>query len=90
MKQDETIIPEDIRHYADPNDFNRVIYHQKSTEEDARMLVLLKDADKLIDLCAGKYENVSEYELFIRCMSEQTVKETASSRRLRTKEDGGM
>lgn len=90
LKQDKNSIPEELKHYADPNDFNKVIYHQRSTETDDRMLTLLKDADNLIDLCAGKYEGVTEYELFIRCMSEQTVKDTSSDRRLRTKEDGGM
>ncbi len=89
LKQNEQDIPEELKHYADPNDFNQVIYHQRSTEADERMLVLLKDADTLISICQDKYESVTEYELFIRCMSEQTIVES-EKRRLRNKEDGSM
>ncbi|MGI6084893.1 MAG: DDE transposase, partial [Acetivibrionales bacterium] len=64
-----------------------VIYHQRSTEAESRMQVLLADADKLLTLCGSDYENVTEYELFARCLLEQTVVEN-EKRRLRKKEDG--
>ena len=84
-----SILPEDLKHYIDPNDFNRVIYHQRSTNADERMNQLLSDADKLLALCESDYNTSTEYELFIRCLSEQTIVEN-KKRRLRTKEDGGM
>ena len=84
-----TILPEEFMHYCDPNDFNRVIYHQRSTEADIRIQRLLDDADILIEICNGGFENVTEYELFIRCMSEQTIMENGR-RRLLSKEDGRM
>ena len=40
-------LSDDLKHYIDPNDFNRVIYHQRSTDADERMKQLLTDADKL-------------------------------------------
>ena len=83
------ILPEKFMHYCDPNDFNRVIYHQRSTDSESRVQVLLDDADKLIEICNSDFENVTEYELFIRCISEQTIMEN-SKRRLLTKEDGIM
>ena len=83
------ILPEKFMHYCDPNDFNRVIYHQRSTDSESRFQILLDDADKLIEICNGGFENVTEYELFIRCISEQTIMEN-SKRRLLTKEDGIM
>lgn len=76
-------------HYLDPDDYNRFIYHSRNDDVDDRMLALLKDADTLIELCKGGYDDVTEYQLFSRCMSEQTVIDD-SKRRLRTKEDGGM
>ena len=82
-------LPDDLKHYTDPNDFNRVIYHQRSTDADKRMDLLLKDADKLLGLCESDYTDSTEYELFVRCLSEQTIVEN-ENRRLRTKEDGGM
>lgn len=47
------------------------------------------DADKLLALCESGYNNSTEYDLFVRCLSEQTIVEN-ENRRLRTKEDGGM
>lgn len=82
-------VPLEFMHYCDSNDFNRVIYHQRSTDLESRFQVLLDDADKLIEICNNSFENVTEYELFIRCISEQTIVEN-SKRRLRTKEDGTM
>mgnify|MGYP006990154088 CR=1 FL=1 len=67
----------------------RVIYHQRSTGADERMKQLLTDADKLAALCESGYNDSTEYDLFVRCLSEQTIVEN-ENRRLRTKEDGGM
>lgn len=86
---DTTLLPEELKHYTDSNDFNRVIYHQRSKDADGRMNTLLSDADSLLSICGSDYESVIEYELFIRCLSEQTIVEE-QTRRLRKKEDGTM
>lgn len=78
-----------MEHYYDPDDFNRVIYHSRSSETSDRLQVLLEDADKLIENCGGLFQEVTEYQLLVRCLSEQTVVEDGK-RRLKTKEDGGM
>ena len=83
------VLSDDLKHYIDPNDFNRVIYRQRSTDADERMKQLLTDADKLLALCESDYNDSTEYDLFVRCLSEQTIVEN-ENRRLRTKEDGGM
>ncbi len=76
-------------HYLDHDDYNKIIYHSRNDEMDDRMLTLLKDADDLMEQYQGCYDDVTAYQLFSRCMSEQTVVED-SKRRLKTKEDGGM
>lgn len=78
-----------LEHYYDPNDFNRVIYHSRSTEAADRIEQLLLDADKLLENCADRFMDVTEYQLLVRCLSEQTIVED-KKRRLKTKEDGGM
>lgn len=83
------ILPEEFKHYCDPNDFNRVIYHQRSTDSESRFAQLLDDIDMLIKICHSGFEDVIEYKLFIRCISEQTIIEN-TKRRLLTKEDGIM
>lgn len=88
-KNTPDIIAEEMKHYADPDDFNRVIYHQRSSDSDGRIQLLLDDGDRLMDLCRSGYEDNTEYELLIRCLSEQTIVEDGK-RRLRTREDGTM
>lgn len=68
-------LSDSLKHYIDPNDFNRVIYHQRSTDADELMKQLLTDADKLLALCEPDYIDSTEYELFVRCLSEQTIVE---------------
>lgn len=78
-----------MAHYYDPNDFNQVIYHCSDVDAEERFCTLLSDADMLLDKCGCSFEEVTEYQLFIRCLSEQTVVEDGK-RRLRAKADGGM
>ncbi|MQN01340.1 MAG: hypothetical protein FRC54_05320 [bacterium LCO1.1] len=88
-KQDETFLPAELKHYADPNDFNRVMYHQRSTDTDERLQTILKDADTILLISSGKYDTLQTYELLVRCLSEQTIIEDGK-RRLREKSDGRM
>lgn len=76
-----------LEHYYDPEDYNRVIYHSRSTEADGRIAELLRDADELQSACAGEFEDVTEYQLLVRCLSEQTITKEGK-RRLKRKEEG--
>lgn len=78
-----------MEHYCDPNDYNKTFYYNTESETANQLSVILKDADKLLSACKAEYDDVTEYQLLVRCLSEQTVVEEAS-RRLRTKEDGGF
>ena len=88
-RQDASILPEELKHYADPNDFNQVMYHNRSTETEDRLKIILTDADRFIRLCADRYDYLLAYELLVRCLGEQTIVEDGT-RRLREKKDGGM
>ena len=78
-----------MEHYYDSDDFNRVIYHSRSIDADKRIAVLLMFADLLLEKCGNDFEKITEYQLFVRFLSEQTIVEDGK-RRLRTKEDDGM
>lgn len=78
-----------LKRYADPNDYNRLFYHQRNDDMEQIIQMLLEDSGLLLGLCKTDFEEVTEYQLFIRCLSEQTVVEN-EKRRLRTKEDGTM
>ena len=51
------------------------------------LIVLLQDIDILPEFCTSRVEGLTEYQLLVRCASDQTIKEE-SSRRIRTKEAG--
>ena len=51
----------------------KVIYHSRSTDYNERIRILLDDADKLIENCGGLFQDLTEYQLFVRCLSEQTL-----------------
>lgn len=76
----------ELEHYTDSEDYNRLFYHQRSSEADKLMQDQLDDMDKLIELCSSDLEDVTEYELFSRCVSEQTCVEEGK-RRFCKKED---
>lgn len=82
-------LPEELKHYAVPNDYNQVFYYAKSSGYAERCLTLLRDADALFELCKDDYTDWEEYNLFQRCISEQTVSDEGN-RRLATREDGTM
>lgn len=74
------LLPEELLHYAKPNDFNAVLYHERSSTIEQRMAQFLKDAESLYELTKDGYEDVPEYEQFIRCFSEQSVIENGKRR----------
>ena len=82
-------LPEKLEHYCDPSDYNKTFYYNNDSDTDNQLKAILEDADKLLSVCGSDYDEVTEYQLLVRCLSEQTIVEEAS-RRLRTKEDGGF
>ena len=68
--------------------FKENAYQQLSITDSFTGLTA-NDADSLISLCGNSYEDATEFELFIRCLYEQTIVEDDKCR-LRTKEDGTM
>ena len=80
------LLPDSLLHYAQPNDFNKVLYHERSSSLEERMAQFLTDAETLYDITKTGFEDVAEYELFIRCFSEQSIIENGK-RRWFTKEN---
>ncbi len=82
-------VVESLKHYADPDNYNRIFYYRRNDDMDEIIQTLLTDNCSLLDTCNAEYEEVTEYQLFVRCLSDQTVIENGK-RRLRTKEDGTL
>lgn len=50
---------------------------------------ILGYTDQLLSKCGQDFDSVTEYQLLVRCLSEQTIVED-NTHRLREKADGGM
>lgn len=87
MNQRNTEIPEAQKHYIEKDDYNHFIYYQRELDTLERTVVVMKDAEILIDLCDEDYDESSEYQLLIRLLKEQTIFEDDGNRRLRKKEE---
>lgn len=87
-KHDDLI--KDIMHYCESDDYNKVVYHNKSEGTDKKIATILSDASKLLLQCEGSYDNVLEYQLLIRVIGEQAIQNDDGSLRLKTPEDGAM
>ena len=56
---------EGLDHYYDPNDFNRVVYHNRSKDTADKFSGILKDAETLLERCGSSYSEVTEYQLLV-------------------------
>ena len=78
-----------FEHYCDPNDYNKTFYYTNGSGMEEQLKTILEGADRLLSAYGTEYDDITEYQLLVRCLSEQTVAEE-SVRRLRTKKDGGF
>lgn len=72
-------------HYIEKDDYNRFIYHQRELNSVERNVMVMRDAEVVIDLCDENYDDSSEYQLHIRLLKEQTIFEDDGNSRLRKK-----
>ena len=63
---------EGLEHYADPNDRNRVIYHDTETSMKDKLQKVIDDAALLIPKCKDEYSETEAYQLLLRAIGEQT------------------
>lgn len=53
-------------HYAGPNDYNHIFYHQRTDDMEEIIQTLLTDSCSLLYICNADLEEVTEYQLFVR------------------------
>ncbi len=71
-KKKDTLL-QGMEHYYDPSDYNKTFYYNASDETENQLSIILNDADKLLAICGTEYDDVTEYQLLVRCLSEQTI-----------------
>ena len=89
MIQRDLSLPAEQQHYIEKDDYNRCIYHKRELDAAERTVVVMHDAEKLIEICdkTGELDDTSEYQLLIRLLKERTILDDDGFRRLRPKEE---
>lgn len=77
-----------LEHYADPNDRNRVVYHDQDTPQSERLQKIIDDACSLLPKCEEDYAESEDYQLLDRAIREQTKKDDDGRNVPRGKGDG--
>ena len=87
MVQREVTLPEEQRHYIEKDDYNRYTYHNREQDVTEKIIAVMNDAEKLIEICdkTGDFDDTSEYQLLIRLLKERTIIDDDGKRRLRKK-----
>lgn len=80
-------LPEHQKHYAQKDDYNAFIYHQRELDANERTILVMHDAEKLLEISEGSFDDTSEYQLLIRLLKEQTITDDDGTRRLREKKE---
>ena len=80
-------LPEAQKHYVEKDDYNAFIYHQRNLDANNRTIQVMHDAERLLDICGGDFDDTSEYQLLIRLLKEQTTFHSDGTRRLREKKE---
>ena len=83
----QTELLEGLDNYKDPNNRNRVVYHDQSTPQSEKIQKIIDDAVLLLPKCKDEYENTDEYQLLQRAIDEQTKNDDKDKRVPKTKED---
>ena len=66
-------IPEELKHYIDPDDLNKVIYYCKSDDVDSRLDKVIREATIVRDILdTESWRDSSEFQLLLRVLDEQT------------------
>ena len=84
----QTNLLEGLKDYEEPNNRNRVIYHDKSTPQNEKIQKIINDAVMLLPKCKEDYEHTDNYQLLQRAIDEQTKNDNKGNHVLKNKEDG--
>ena len=85
-KSGDAVLIKGLEHYTDPNDRNKVIYHDDTIPKAERVQTVIDDASSLLPKCKEQYGQTDDYQLLLRAVEEQT-KDDGNGRILKGKDD---
>lgn len=84
----QTKLLEGLNDYEDPNNRNRVVYHDQSIPQNEKIQKIINDAVLLLPKCKDEYGQTDNYQLLQRAIEEQTKKDDKGNCIPKNKEDG--
>lgn len=87
-KDDRKDLLDGLYDYTDPNNRNRVVYHDRTTSQDEKLRKIIQDAVRILPKCKEDYGQTDDYQLLQRAIDEQTKDNGSGTRVPKTKEDG--
>jgi len=84
----QTELLEGLNDYEDPNNRNRIVYHDQSTPQNEKIQKVIDDAISLLPKCKDEYGQTDDYQLLQRAIDEQTKNDDKGNRIPKAKEDG--
>ena len=84
----QTELLEGLNDYEDPNNRNRIVYHDQSTPQNEKIQKVINDAISLLPKCKDEYGQTDDYQLLQRAIDEQTKNDDKGNRIPKAKEDG--
>jgi hypothetical protein len=79
---------EGIEHYAEPDNRNRIVYHDSDIPQSERLQTIIDDATELLPECAEDYSDTEDYQLLERAINDQTKKDDHGKNIPKDKNDG--
>lgn len=86
-KDGNTALLDGFNEYNNPDNRNRVIYHDRSTAQSEKLQKIIDDAVSFLPKCKERYEHTDDYQLLVRAINEQTKAGGDGKRIPKTKED---
>ncbi len=80
LQKQKANIPAELQHYVDKEDENLTLYYNKADDTSSKMDRILADNKILIKECdGGRYDDVAEFQLLLRVLNEQTIRQEDGS-----------
>ena len=72
MAKEGSVIPENLKHYLDPNDYNRISYYDKDTSSKKKFQTIVDEAVAVYVMAKKDFASTKEFEDLERALREQT------------------
>lgn len=55
MAARDVTFPEAQKHYVEKDDYNAFVYHQRNLDANNRTILVMHDAERLLEICGGYF-----------------------------------